>query len=231
MIVNGRRRAGRHDEREETERPIFRAIQRVLADAAAHAARSSGLAQLSGSQPSAASSAAKAGRSASTRAAVVAHRRPQARRLVDERANLRHVDEKPEMFVVIVMSEVTHSWRIHTIGELVNWRIGEFGELVNLFWFGQRRFGRPCDDGAIGLEPRSVTRAVPGPLGFIPVDDAAHMRADRRALLEHGLRAHLRSHDVPGGHPELCSPRKPVGLRPLQLKRARRYSKPQPSDP
>ena len=67
--MHGRRRSGRNHQREQAERSVLRAIQRVLADAAAHAAVSSGAAYSSGSQPSAASSSANAGRSASTRAA------------------------------------------------------------------------------------------------------------------------------------------------------------------
>src|SRR5207302_547633 len=39
VIVDRRRGEGRNDEREKTERSILRAIQRVLADAAAHLAR------------------------------------------------------------------------------------------------------------------------------------------------------------------------------------------------
>ena len=75
--------------------------------------------------------------------------------------------------------ENTHNWRI---GESENWRISNHQVANPYCWFRQWRFGRACDHGAIGLEPRPVARAVPGALGLVPVDDAAHMRADRRAL-------------------------------------------------
>ena len=69
----------------------------------------SGDAYGSGSQPSAASSAANAGFSASTRAAVSGMRRDLAARLVDERANLRGVDEVAEGGVGLVLAEIAHA--------------------------------------------------------------------------------------------------------------------------
>src|SRR3954471_11248202 len=41
-------------------------------------------------------------------------------------------------------------------------------------------YSRPVDDVAIGIEARSVTRAVPGFFGVVPVHDAIEVCAHRR---------------------------------------------------
>src|SRR6185436_14198611 len=83
-------------------------IQRILADAAAHAAR---VVRLGAAlrQPS-------VGREQRTKCRPqrldagggVSDRRRQARRRVDERADFRRVDQKAEMLVMIVMAEIAH---------------------------------------------------------------------------------------------------------------------------
>ena len=72
-----------------------------------------------GSQPSAASSFPNAGRSASTRAGVSAISCGQPARFVDQRADLGHIDEKAEVFVIVMvmLAEVAHrDHQIATIG-------------------------------------------------------------------------------------------------------------------
>src|SRR4051812_10991209 len=43
---------------------------------------------------------------------------------------------------------------------------------------------RPVEDTPQPVEPRAVTRAVPGLLGVVPGDDAAQVRTDRRACVQ-----------------------------------------------
>src|SRR5204863_650589 len=50
---------------------------------------------------------------------------------------------------------------------------------TSFFRFRERRLGGPRDDGAVGLETRSVARTIPGAFGGIPGDQAAHVGADR----------------------------------------------------
>src|SRR3977135_4286296 len=49
---------------------------------------------------------------------------------------------------------------------------------TSFFRFWQRRLGGARYDGAVGLEAGAVARAVPRAFGLIPVDEAAHVRAD-----------------------------------------------------
>src|SRR5438309_6640816 len=46
--------------------------------------------------------------------------------------------------------------------------------------FAERRFGGSGDDLAVRTKSRAVARAVPRALRLVPVDDASHVRADRR---------------------------------------------------
>ena len=100
--MHRRRGAGGDDEREETERLVLGAVERVLADAAAHLAglvgRGAGV-----RQPAVGfSSASNAGRSASTRAATSGTSAVEPARLSISARICRRVDEEAEVMVMVV---------------------------------------------------------------------------------------------------------------------------------
>ena len=119
VVVHGRLGARRDDQREQRERAVLGAIERVLPDAAAHAALPVRRRVL----PRAASRRRPAARERRLQRLDarprVGHRRGQPLRLVDERADLRGVDEIAEGGVVSVMAEVTHRNRWYTAADLL----------------------------------------------------------------------------------------------------------------
>src|SRR5262245_53445487 len=58
----------------------------------------------------------------------------------------------------------------------------------------ERRFGRTTEDLAGRLEARAVARAIPGRLGLVPADEAAHVGADRRKRRHLAARISVRRH-------------------------------------
>ena len=165
--------AGGHDEREEAERLVFRAIERVLADAAAHAARF--VRRRAALRQPAVRREQRAERRPQRLDARggVANLRGQARRLRDERADLRRVDEKPVRLRVIVSvtlvahgSSDTHdSYTEFSGANSPGLCHDPFGSGVS----AGPAITRPC---AHGLEARAVARAVPRALGAVPFDEA-----------------------------------------------------------
>ena len=169
VIVDRRGRAGRHDEREEAERLILGAVERVLTDAAAHSTLRVRLRAAVG-QPAVGREQRGEGRTQRLDAfRVVGNRLSQAIGFIDERADLGRVDQEPEVLVMVMVAKVAHAGRIHT-----NWPSHQ------LLWLRQWRLGRSGQHRAVGLEARPVTRAVPRPLRLVPVDEASHVRADGR---------------------------------------------------
>ena len=78
---------------------------------------------------------------------------------------------------------------------------------------------RAVDDRPVPVEPRAVARAVPGLLGRVPLDDAAQVRADRRALVQRAVLVAVDGHLVqaPCGSP----PPAPAGSRGPTSRRRR----------
>jgi hypothetical protein len=107
MIVHRRRRAGRHDEREETQRAILGAVQRVLRDTAPHPAlfvrprARVGQPAFGGEQPG------ERGAERVNALRIALNGAAEALRLLNERADLRRVDQIPEP-VVVEMVRVAH---------------------------------------------------------------------------------------------------------------------------
>ena len=78
------------------------------------------------------------------------------------------------------------------------------------FW--KRVFGRAGDHFASRFESRTVTRAIPGFLGRIPVHDAAHVSADGRYLVNFTILISIGGDFLAPGfydHSRLPSPRAP----------------------
>jgi hypothetical protein len=102
VIVNRRRGARRHHEREQAERAIFRTVQRVLADTPSHGARVIRLRELI-RQPSVGRKQPREyGPERIDACSMLRNRRHQSMRLVDERADLRRIDDEAEVGLVLM---------------------------------------------------------------------------------------------------------------------------------
>src|SRR5581483_11692124 len=116
VIVDRRRRAGRHDEREEAQRSVVGAIERVLPDAAAHLARLVWLRAALGQPAVSSEQRRERGLQRVDARREIRDRRRQPPRLADQRTTVRRVDEKTVARVArAVMSQIAHPRSIYPL--------------------------------------------------------------------------------------------------------------------
>ena len=115
VVVHRRLGAGGDHQREQRQRAVLGAIERVLPDTAAHAAlrvrrrrRRRAASRRRPAVPQTPASAPRAARPCRACAAI------WPARLVDERPDLRGVDEVAERGVVLVLAEIAHARRWYT---------------------------------------------------------------------------------------------------------------------
>jgi hypothetical protein len=103
MIVHWSRRAGGNDQSEETQRAVFRAVQRVLTDAIAHSALGIRPREALRQPTAGGEEIAERGLEGVNSFVEVNDACRALSRRIDERANLRCVDEEAETLVRVIV--------------------------------------------------------------------------------------------------------------------------------